>query len=42
MKTHTGKETLHKRGEKKYKMYSKWGVRKTLRNDSKRSQIAPE
>jgi hypothetical protein len=42
MKTHKGKEMLHKSGEMKYKMYSKWDVGKTLINDSKRSQIASQ
>jgi len=35
MKTHNGKEALHKNGEIKYKMFSKWDVVKTLRNDDK-------
>jgi hypothetical protein len=30
MKTHKGKETLHKSGEIKYKMYSKWDVGKAF------------
>jgi len=42
MKTRKGKERLHKSGEIKYKIYSKWDVGKTLGNDSKRSQIASQ